>query len=98
MLIWVKVMCSGLNAYKGVHTASGRISDGKMGDMVLTPRVWLSHGGASFDYAYKGVVKEIDCMGITLDIWADFCKYCNPSKPRMKEAMNLIKKYIKEEE
>ena len=64
--------------------------------MTLTPRYFMSYGEASFDYAYNGAVKTLPCAGITLDIWRDFCKYC--THDRYKDAMNLIKKYIKEEE
>jgi len=56
----------------------------------------MSYGEAGFDYAYKGTVKTLACMGITLDIWCDFCKYC--TNERYKEAMNLVKKYIEEDE
>jgi len=66
--------------------------------MQLTPKSYTSDGSAILDYEYKGEVKELSCMGITSDIWFEFVNYCNPNKPRMKEAMNLIKKYIKEEE
>ena len=63
--------------------------------MTLTPKVHTSCLSL-VDYEYKGVVKELACMGISDDVWSVFVRYCGRND--YKNAMNLINGYITEEE
>jgi len=65
-------------------------------DMKLEPVYQFSNGMASFWYVYKGLPKVMLCEGVVEDVWTTFKSYC--ANGRYKDAMNLIKKYIKEEE
>ena len=64
--------------------------------MSLEPIYHISTGEMAFWYVYKGTPRVMRCDGVVDDTWIDFKHLCR--EKRYKEAMNLIKKYIKEQE
>ena len=62
--------------------------------MTLEPLYYISTGEVAFKYAYKERAEVKWCECVAYDAWLDFKHLCRLE--RYKEAMNLIKRYIKE--